>query len=176
MLAYVFVLFAILARLTGVTWGFTPLGASLLFFGAHRSRKQLFFVLPALIVTDIILNRRYGFTIQPDQWVIWAWYAGAILFGSLLKDIKKPVYVMAAAIGAGLTSAVSFFLISNFMVWFSWSSYPKTWQGLVACYVAGLPFFRNGLTSDLMFSVIFFSIPLLAAKFSSTMATRHETV
>ncbi len=172
MLAYVFVLFAILARLTGVTWGFSPLGASLLFFGAHRSRKQLFFVLPALIVTDVVLNRRYGFSIQPDQWVIWAWYAGAILFGSLLKDRIKPLYV----IGAALTSELSFFLITNFMVWFAWNSYPKTWQGLGACYVAGIPFFKNGLASNLLFSTIFFSIPVLAAKFSGVMARRHETV
>jgi len=158
MLAYVFVLFAILARLTGVTWGFSPLGASLLFFGAHRSRKQLFFVLPALIVTDVVL--------------IWAWYAGAILFGSLLKDRIKPLYV----IGAALTSELSFFLITNFMVWFAWNSYPKTWQGLGACYVAGIPFFKNGLASNLLFSTIFFSIPVLAAKFSGVMARRHETV
>ena len=33
----------------------------------------------------------------------------------------------------------------------------------MAAYVAGIPFFRTELASDVLFSTVFFSVPLLAA-------------
>jgi hypothetical protein len=48
------------------------------------------------------------------------------------------------------------------MVWRD--TYPKTLNGLMACYVAGLPFFRNGVASDLLFTAAFFGIGYLAAQ------------
>jgi len=56
---------------------------------------------------------------------------------------------------------VSFFLISNFAVWAVWSMYPKTASGLAMSYVAGLPFFRNAVVSDLFFAAMFFGIGYL---------------
>jgi hypothetical protein len=35
--------------------------------------------------------------------------------------------------------------------------YPMTAAGLVACYVAALPFFRNTLTSTVVYSVALFA-------------------
>lgn len=166
MLAYLFVAIAIAVRVmsgTGkfATLGFTPLGASLLFFGSRMPRKHFAIAVAAMIACDIYLNRFvYGIPLQPDQFVIWAWYVGACFLGLLLKDRVKPLYVGAAA----LASAVSFFLVSNFAVWLSWNLYPKTAAGLVSCYVAAIPFFEKGIVSDLVFSAIFFMIPVLIAQ------------
>ncbi|HMP16588.1 MAG TPA: hypothetical protein PKD72_06180, partial [Gemmatales bacterium] len=36
--------------------------------------------------------------------------------------------------------------------------YPPTWEGLLRCYEMALPFFRNQLLGDGLFSVAFFGI------------------
>src|SRR5436190_44221 len=100
-----------------------------------------------------------GFAIKPDLLFSWAFYAAAVLLGSLLKDrLSVPRLALAA-----LAGSVGFFVVSNFAVWAVWQMYPKTLAGLGACYVAALPFFRNALVGDLMWSAVLFGAPLLIA-------------
>ncbi len=175
MLAYLFVALGILVHVVGSghTFGFTPLGASLLFFGANRSRKEFLLLLPALIGADIYLNYRvYGHALQPDQWFVFAWYVGACFLGSLLKNRVRPLLVG----GTSLALSVSFFLVSNFAVWAVWTMYPKTFAGLIACYVAGIPFFQKGIASDLLFAAVFFSVPVLVAHFSRAAEQRRPAI
>ena len=42
--------------------------------------------------------------------------------------------------------------------------YPKTLGGLMLCYAAGLPFFRNAIASDVFFSAAFFGIGYLVSQ------------
>jgi hypothetical protein len=171
-LAYAFVLFAAIVRLlagTGefATYGFTPVGASLLFFGSRMPRKHFWIPVALLIGSDLYLNFRvYGMALTWDQAVVWAWYGGACFIGVLLRGRVKPLNVL----GAGLASAVSFYAVSNFAVWAAGSvGYPKTFAGLLASYAAAIPFFQKGLASDLVFSVIFFSVPVLIALTQGTL-------
>jgi hypothetical protein len=97
------------------------------------------------------------------------WYVAAFLLGSLLKDRVKPLYVAGAAFG----SALSFFLMSNFAVWLAGVLYPRTLGGLTACYVAAIPFFEKGLASDLLFSAVLFSIPVLWAAMNRVPAAQR---
>jgi hypothetical protein len=164
--AYLFVIIAIAVRVlagtgTFATHGFTPVGAALLFFGSRMSRKQFWVPVALLIASDIYLNFQvYHLPITGDQMVVWAWYVGACLIGLLIHNRIKPLYVAGAAVG----SSVSFFLITNFAVWAAGNvAYPKTFSGLLTSYAAGLPFFRPGLVSDLLFSAIFFGLPVLLA-------------
>ena len=173
MLAYLFVLVAIAVRLlSGLgsigTMGFTPLEASLLFFGSRMPHKHFLGVLALLIGTDIYLTtQRYGMAVNWGEGLIWAFYLGVFFLGSLLKDRVKPLYVVGAALG----SAVGFFIISDLGVWVGTSLYPHTWSGLAACYVAAIPFFGKGLASNLLFSAIFFGLPAWYAHLSSSMAS-----
>jgi hypothetical protein len=57
-----------------------------------------------------------------------------------------------------------FFALTNFGVWAFGSWYPMTSAGLVACFVAAIPFFRNTLASDLVFTALLFSILALAQR------------
>jgi hypothetical protein len=172
MLAYGFVLLAVAMRVlagTGVmsNMGFTPEGASLLFFGSRMPRKQLWIPVALFIAIDVYLTLGpyHQSRIFWDQLLIWAWYAGICLGGILLKDRVKPLNVL----GAGLSTGISFFLISNFGVWASGSvGYPKTWAGLVDCYVKAIPFFQRGLASDVLFSLAFFSMPAFITLVSRT--------
>ena len=172
MLAYLFVLLAVAVRVlsgAGVvgTMGFSPLGAALLFFGSRMSRKHYAGPLALLILADIYLTtQKYGHSVTWEEGIIWAWYLGAFFLGSLLKDRVKPLYVGGAALG----SALSFFLISNFGVWLAGYLYPRTLSGLATCYVAAIPFFGRGLASDLLFSAIFFGLPVLVTNYLQTPA------
>jgi hypothetical protein len=38
--------------------------------------------------------------------------------------------------------------------------YPRNFSGLMSSYIAGLPFLRGTVTSDLFFSCAFFGIPV----------------
>jgi len=179
MLAYLFVVIAVAIRVlagtgTFATHGFTPVGASLLFFGSRMPRKQLWIPVTLLIASDIYLNFVvYRLPITWDQTIVWFWYVAACFIGVLLRGRIKPRFVLAAS----LASAVSFFLVSNFGVWAAgYVGYPKTFTGLMAAYAAGIPFFQKGLIADIFFSTVFFSIPVLFGLVNRTEPHRDAAV
>jgi hypothetical protein len=168
MLPYLFVLLAIAVRFLPFAsslnfiphaWHFTPLAASLLFFGAKGSRRQMWVPLVLLAATDVVLTKYiYAYVFSWDHLVTWAWYAGILWLGTNLRE-KAGFW---RVVGAAVTSSVSFFVISNFAVWAAWPDmYPRTFSGLMMSYTAGIPFFRGTAESDLFFSLTMFGTPVL---------------
>jgi len=176
MLPYLFVLLAIAVRFLPFmgplnflphAWHFTPVAASLLFFGARGSRRQMWIPLVLFCAADVVLTKFiYSYTLSWDQLVTWAWYAAILWLGTNLREKSGPVRVVAAA----LTSSISFFLISNFAVWAaSPQMYPRTFEGLMMSYTAGIPFFRGTVESDLFFSIAMFGTPVFLLALSRWM-------
>jgi hypothetical protein len=98
----------------------------------------------------------YHYPLTGDHFVTWAWYAGMIWIGTKLRTGAGTPKIL----GAALAASVSFFLLSNFAVWAVWRDmYPMTFRGLMACYDAGLPFFRRSLEGDLLFTAAMFALP-----------------
>lgn len=162
MLAYLFVIFAVAARMPFMPhpWNFTPVAAALLYFGARGSRRQLWVPLALLAASDLILNKFvYAYPFTADQLLIWAWYAAILWLGTRLHENSGWMRVA----GAALASSVSFFALTNFAVWAFGTMYPKTLSGLMTCYAAGLPFFRRGLAGDMLFTAVMFGLPAVAA-------------
>jgi hypothetical protein len=166
MLPYLFVLLAIAIRFLPFlglnlphAWHFTPLAASLLFFGARGARRQLWVPVVLLATADVVLTVFvYKYPFIWDTLVTWAWYAGILWLGTNLREKAGFWRVVAAA----AASSVSFFIISNFAVWAAWPEmYPRTLAGLMGSYVAAIPFFRGTAASDLFFSLAMFSVPAL---------------
>jgi hypothetical protein len=95
--------------------------------------------------------------------VTWAWYAGAIVLGRGLLHNRTTVL----RVGAGAVLApTSFFLLSNFAVWPGSDMYPHTFGGLTACYIAGIPFYRNDLVSTAIVFAVAFGVPALLRRTS----------
>jgi len=160
MLPYLYLLIAVMVRFLPHTFSFTPVGAALLFFGARADRKRMWIPVLALAATDVALNRFvYGYPFTADLPLTWAWYAGIVLMGGWLKENDRPLRVASAA----LATSVSFFLVSNFAVWAVWNMYPKNAGGLLESYLMALPFFRNTVASDLLFSALLFGLPALVS-------------
>ena len=167
MLAYWFVLLTIAVRFLPFAgrlnvfphaWHFTPLAASLLFFGARGGRRQMWVPVVLLAATDVVLTKFiYAYPLSWDQIVTWGWYAAILWLGTGLSEKASFVRVT----GAALASSVSFFLISNFAVWAAWPAmYPRGLNGLMMSYAAGVPFFRGTVESDLFFSIAMFGTPV----------------
>jgi hypothetical protein len=158
MLAYLFVVLAIAVRFLPHPLSFTPVAASLLFFGARGARRQMWMPLVLLIVSDVILTKAvYAYVFAWDQFVTWAWYVAILWLGTKLRYKTTPLRV----IGAALVSSVSFFLVSNFAVWAAWDMYPKNFAGLMESYAVGLPYFRRGVEGDLLFTSLMFATPVV---------------
>src|ERR1700742_4964876 len=95
MLPYIFILLAIAVRFLPFAgplnvlphaWHFTPLAASLLFFGARGARRQMWIPLVLFAATDVILTRFiYQYPLHWDQFVTWAWYAAILWLGTGLR-------------------------------------------------------------------------------------------
>jgi hypothetical protein len=166
--AYLLLLVAILSRLMPHTgWlNFTAVGGALLYFGARRSWREMLGPLAALMATDYVLTTfvyHYSF-----QWVdyapTWMWYVAAMALGHILLHARTTIVRFGAAVVLGPTS---FFLISNFAVWFTSAMYAKTLAGLGVCYVAALPFYRNDVLSTTLVAGVAFGVPVLVRRLSS---------
>ena len=57
---------------------------------------------------------------------------------------------------ATLAGSLLFFLLTNLAVWWWLDSYPRTPEGLLACYVAGLPQLASGLLGDGAYATLLF--------------------
>lgn len=171
MLALFVLVLAALSRLLphmlhGMAYNFTAVGAGLMFFGSRRPRWQVVLAVAVMGLMDVYLTigvYHYAFHVG-DYLVTWAGYAAVCLLGSML--LRKPTLPRLA--GAVLTSATSFFLLSNFMVWVGSAMYPHSAAGLAGCYAAGLPFYGNDLISTSVCAAAFFGLPALAARLAET--------
>jgi len=159
MLAYLFVILAVAVRFMPHPLAFTPVGASLLFFGARGPRRHLWVPFVLLAASDVILTRLiYTYPFTWDHFISWTWYAGLLWLGTKLRENARPLPI----IGSALAGSISFYVFSNFGVWAAWSDmYPKTFSGLMACYAAGVPFFRRALEGDLLFACAMFAMPVV---------------
>jgi len=142
---------------------FSPIAAMALFGGAYLPRRGLAFIAPlsAMLVSDAVLGFHGGMP------VVYASLAMIVALGFLLSTKRTPGRIVAAA----LASSVLFYLVTNFGVWALGDMYPKTAGGLVACYVAALPFFQNSLVGDLVFSGMLFGGFAMAVRLVPTL--RH---
>src|SRR5258708_2009471 len=137
---------------------FRQVTASLLFFGARGPRRFLWAPVAMLAASDIVLTKYFWhYSVNWDQLVIWAWYVAVLMLGTKLRENRKPLWIMASALG----SSVAFYLLSNFAVWAAYNMYPKTLTGLITCYTLAIPFFKPSVRGDLWFPAGMFAVGAL---------------
>lgn len=155
-LALALVVIGVVLRVVPHPWNFAPIGAIALFGGARFERRAFGVAIPllAMLIGDSII----GFhSLMP---VIYATYALIAVIGMLLRDRES----IPAIGGCALLSSTMFYLITNFAVWALGTTYAKTASGLLACYIAAIPFFGNTLVSDMLFTAIFFGAFAIAER------------
>jgi len=146
-------------------WNFTPIAAMAIFAGCYLGKKWgALLPLGAMFVSDYFI----GFYNWQVMVSVYASIALAFLIGWYLKNHKKWYNVGLSA----LISSVAFFIITNFAVWAFFDWYPHTWQGLITDYTFALPFFRNTLFGDLIYSGVLFG----AYELALVLAAKREIV
>jgi hypothetical protein len=152
----IMILIAALSRVMPHPPNFTPVAAMALFGGACFARRPLAFLIPlaAMLLSDIVLGlTKYGLaTMVFSQPVVYGCLLANVTVGGLIKN-RRSVWQIA---GATLAGSCLFFVATNFAVWMDGTIYPLTRQGLLDCYVAALPFFRNTVGGDAFFAAILF--------------------
>ncbi|MEV0951983.1 DUF6580 family putative transport protein [Promicromonospora sp. NPDC050249] len=83
------------------------------------------------------------------MWFTWSAWAVIGLGAILARHLHGPGRY-AAALGVGVGGSLWFFAWTNFGVWLMDGMYPATLDGLLASYVAGLPFLRTMLLGNLV--------------------------
>jgi hypothetical protein len=145
------------ARLLPHPWNFTPMMAIGLFSGNHARKTStgILTTLSALALSDAVMGFYSGF-----------WYVyGAMLIPVLLGRLIRNRSGAGALIATALASSLSFFLITNFMVWAAGRLYPHTIAGLTASYAAGIPFYQNQLLGDAFYTLAMFGGYALLSRF-----------
>jgi hypothetical protein len=153
-MSYLVVLIAVLARFLPHVPNFSPVFAALLFGGAHLKRRDSIWYPVALlaasdvVLTTLVFRMRLGW----GQSITWLGFAVVALIGYWLRKRESVGRIGLAA----LAGPTAFVLISNFGVWLGWRMYPASWEGLVACYLAAVPFYRNSLLSSIVYAALLF--------------------
>lgn len=127
---------------------FSPIDAMALFSGAYLGRRAIAFVAPiaALLLSDMVLGFYHGMA------TVYATVALIVAIGWWVSSRRTPLRIAAAAVA----SSVTFFVITNLGMWLFSGFYPVTMAGLVACYVAAIPFFQNTVAGDLFYVALLF--------------------
>jgi len=156
------ILFASFTRIIPHMPNFTPIGAMALFGGAYLSNKYYAFIIPilSLWLSDLIINN-FIFSYYNDfTWFYpgFLWQYGSfiiiILIGFVfLKKISfKNVFITS------LSSSLLFFVITNFGVWISGTMYTMDLNGLIACYLLAIPFYKGTLLGFMCYSAFLFGV------------------
>jgi hypothetical protein len=143
----------VVARLLPHAPNVTPLAASALFAGVILRSRLVALTTPvvAMVLGDLILGT-YDWRVAGVVYVSLALPAIAGMWGRSLRTPRLPLLLVPLA----LASSVTFFVTTNFAVWSFSGMYANDLAGLLHCYVAALPFLRNGVMGDLFWTAVLF--------------------
>lgn len=155
--------------------GFSPVIAIALFAGFIFKQKDYSFLLPllALFISDAVIQFLYSQDLFPyagfyaGQWKNYLLLLSVTFIGWMLKGRRY-----SSLLAGGIAAPTVYFLISNFMVWQVASEvvYPKGINGLLLCYEAALPFYRNSLIATVLF------LPLILLAYNYLIKKKAQLV
>ncbi len=164
--AVLMILAAALSRLLPHPENVAPITAMALAGGVYLDKKLgLILPLAALFVSDLFI----GF--YPILFLVYGSFLVIGMIGQWLKSHKKLLPI----VGAALFSSFFFFAVTNFGVWAVGPElYPRTLVGLSECYVAAVPFFRNTVLGDLVYTGALFGMFEMLTNFVKSPAKAQQ--
>jgi hypothetical protein len=164
-----FVLLVIIASLyrilPGRPLGFAPQIAMAIFSGSIIANKKYSFLLPlfSMLVSDIFYEILFQYKLSSipgfygGQWINYLLFAAITVIGFAVNQ-RKWMSIVAGS----LAGVMAYFMLSNGAVWIGGGldinnqPYSKSFDGLMVCYAAGLPFLKGSLYATLFFAPILF--------------------
>jgi hypothetical protein len=173
----------------------SPIGALCLFSLAfYPARWGFLLPLGVMVVSDLTLYSWYGWS--PFNLPVYLCFAVYGLAGLAWRTRPGILRLAFGTVGSGLV----FFVITNFVVWLGASQgvsapagtavleepttryshplirYSRDLKGLGACYAMALPFYRNTLLGDLVFTSAFFGMAFASIRLVNAGRRLHAPV
>lgn len=144
-------------RVMSETPNVAPVAAAALFAGFLFRHRLVAALVPlsAMLISDVFSEGMY-------QWALMLVVYGALAFPVLLRRVVGEKLSAWRVGGASLIGSGAFFLITNLAEWAMMGHYPRTLEGLAACFLAAVPFFKNTIAGDLAWNTGFFGSYALA--------------
>jgi len=153
-------------RLVPHPWNLVPMGALSLYAGASLPRRWAWAVpVAAMGLSDLVIDYAIGRPfLDPSRWIIYASFALTTLMGPLARRPKVGPWLLPVL---SVSASALFFLASNFGAWLTpmfqaWMvpivNYPLNLAGLLACYVAAIPFIHQTILADLAGTAVLFGL------------------
>jgi hypothetical protein len=109
--------------------------------------------------------------------IVLGWYPGVLATyagmaaGVFIARGLLPKLTVLRLVATTFLASLAFFVLSNFGTWLEgWYGY--TWDGLVACYIAALPFWQNSLVADFISTALAFGLFLVGRRVLSTSGAK----
>jgi hypothetical protein len=172
LLTILWIFIATLSRLIPHPANVTPFTNLCLLAGSQINKATAFVsMMIALILSDLLLAHIYGYSaFGAWSWFTYSGFAIVILIGTLLRNkLNKKTLLLSVA-----SSSIIYWLWTNFGTWLITSMYAKTWTGLIACYIAALPFLRNSLLGDLGWMLVIWGIYYFLCQPKTNRAKQHD--
>ncbi len=157
LIAVALIIFAAILKVITYPNSFTPIIAIALFSGVVITDRKLAFAMPllAMFVSDLMMevfNIAQGFY----GWGQIGNYA-ALLFVTVLGFSMKKINVLNV-VGYSIVSSLLFFFLSNSnsFIFDTFNLYERSFAGWIKCLGAGLPFLKNRIPTDLIYSALLF--------------------
>jgi len=153
------IIVAALTRVLPHPPNFSPIAAIALFGGAYFAARAWAVLVPlaGLLISDLVLASVNGGLYASwfggsGIWVIYGCIGLTTAMGFGLRGKVTGVRVL----GYSLAGSALFFVVTNFAAWLGNPMYPKTAAGLVASYVAGIPFLQWSVLGTLFYAAVLF--------------------
>ena len=168
-LGAILVAIVIIGRLIPHPWNMTPVSAAAIFAGVHIGKRTAIFVpLFGMLIGDMFL----GFYSLPLLLVV---YLSMIAAGLLAYGTRNE-HGVGMFIARPIAGATLFYLATNAAVWMFGVAYPHTFSGLLAAYVAGIPFFGPQVLGDVLYVGLFFGFYAWVTKYSRAFHSLRGTL
>ena len=150
-----------------VPWANFPIiGAVAIFSGSYFTKSRAIMIsLFTLLLSDIVINLgvysgKFGVLTGGWYWTYLIFFLIVVVDWLIMRKVTVKRFLVA-----GVVSALMHWLLSDLMLWINGSTDLRTMKplsrgvdGLIQCYIQGIPFLRNYLVGTLVYGAIMFGI------------------
>ncbi len=153
---------ALMARLIPHPPNFSPYASLIMLMGCQLSgRMAALITFITLMLSDILLAALLQYPAF-GSWSIFTYTGFLIIALASSQFLQRRSFVRIATFS--ISAVLAYWLWTNFGTWLISGMYPLSSAGLLACFVAGLPFLQNSFWSAIIFEPLFFGLILLTER------------
>lgn len=150
--------FGVVSRFLPHAFNFTPVTAIALFVSVYFGlRYSLVTLIGIMLISDVFI----GFYHWQMMIAVYGSFALSAILGTFIN--KQSVRTIAVST---LGSSLVFYAVTNWAVWQFGTMYEHSFSGLMQSYIMAIPFFKNSLAGDLVYTTVLFGVMYALSTYS----------